>query len=96
MEKIKKLRGVWWEFEIYVLGKLKYFHAKEVALSRQGIFTSQPEYVINLLTDTGKYRCKTIDTPLEFNYKLGVGKLMWDSTIYNLICRDWLQSETSC
>lgn len=59
------------EFEIKELGKLKYFLGIEVAHSQQGIFISQQKYVLDLLKETGKLGCKPVETPIEFNHKLG-------------------------
>ena len=51
------------EFEIKEIGKLKYFLGIKVAYSTQGIFISQQKYVIDLLAETGKIRCKPVSTP---------------------------------
>lgn len=58
------------EFDIKELGKLKYFLWIEVAHSKEDIFVSHQKYVINLLKETGKIRCKLVDTPIEPNHKL--------------------------
>ena len=62
------------EFEIKELWKLKYFLGIEVAYSTQGIFISQQKYVIDLLAETGKIRCKPVSTPMDPNHKLGEAK----------------------
>ena len=58
------------EFEIKELGKLKYFLEIEVAHSKNGIFVSQQKYVLVLLQETRKIKCKSIDTPIDLNHKL--------------------------
>ena len=60
------------EFEIKVLGNLKYFLGMEVASSREGISVSQQKYTIDLLKETSMIGCRPADTPIEFNAKLGV------------------------
>lgn len=58
------------EFEIKVLGRMKYFLGIEVAHSRKGIFISQQEYVLDLLKEAGKTTCKPVGTPMDPNFKL--------------------------
>ena len=41
-----------------------------MAHSKEDIFVSHQKYVINLLKETGKIRCKLVDTPIEPNHKL--------------------------
>ena len=62
------------EFEIKVLGRLKYFLGIEVAHSRKGIFISQQKYVLDLLEETGKTACKPASTPMDPNLKLGLAE----------------------
>ena len=59
------------EFEIKILGKLKYFLGIEVAYSKKGIFISQQKYVTDLLKETGRTACKPANTPIDPNMKLG-------------------------
>ena len=59
------------EFEIKILGKLKYFLGIEVAYSKKGIFISQQKYVTDLLKETGRTTCKPASTPIDPNMKLG-------------------------
>lgn len=49
MDQLKKPIAL--EFEIKILGDLKYFLRIEVARWRKGIFLSQRKYVFNLLKD---------------------------------------------
>ncbi|CAL9029590.1 unnamed protein product [Prunus brigantina] len=57
------------EFEMKYLGALKYFLGIEVIRSKTGIL-SQRKYVMDLLTETRIFGCKTADTPIEMNHKL--------------------------
>ena len=57
--------------EIKDLGNLKYFLGMEVARSKEGISVSKRKYTIDLLTKTGMLECCLVDTPIEFNCKLG-------------------------
>ncbi|RDX71602.1 putative mitochondrial protein, partial [Mucuna pruriens] len=52
------------------LEKLKYFFKIEVSYSKQGIFISQRNYILNLLKETGKLRSKTSQVPIEENHKI--------------------------
>ncbi|KAA0055419.1 Retrovirus-related Pol polyprotein from transposon TNT 1-94 [Cucumis melo var. makuwa] len=59
------------EYEIKDLGNLKYFLGMEVSRSKEGISVSQRKYILDLLTETGMLGCRPVDTPIEFNCKLG-------------------------
>ena len=59
------------EFEMKNLGGLKYFMGIEVARSKQGIFLSQPKYILDLLSEVGLLDCKPADTPIVQNHRLG-------------------------
>ncbi|KAA0052345.1 Cysteine-rich RLK (receptor-like protein kinase) 8 [Cucumis melo var. makuwa] len=59
------------EFEINDLGNLKYFLGMEVTRSKEGISVSQKKYILDLLTETGMLGCRSVDTLIEFNCKLG-------------------------
>ena len=41
-----------------------------MAHSKQGIFISQQNYVLDLLKETGKLGCKPMATPIEYNHRL--------------------------
>ena len=43
----------------------------EVAKSKKGISISQRKYTLDFLAETSMLRCRLVDTPIEFNYKLG-------------------------
>ena len=49
------------------LGMLKYFLGVEVMRCKQRILLSQHEYVLNLLSETGKFGAKPCNTPLVPN-----------------------------
>ena len=85
------------EFEIKVLGEMKYFLAMEVARSKKGIVISQYKYVQDILKDSDMSGCRPAKTPIDANKKLGnvtndslvdaqqyqrlVGRLMYLSTL---------------
>ena len=53
------------EFEVKVLGQMRYFLGMEVARSSKGISISQRKYVLDLLIETGMLGCKPSDTPIK-------------------------------
>lgn len=59
--KLKKVLAC--DFEIKDLGNLKYFWGMEFARSKDGIAVSQRKYVLDLLEETGLFRCKAAKTP---------------------------------
>lgn len=71
-EEIAKLqKQLATEFEMKNLGGLKYFLGIEVARSKRGIFLSQQKYILDLLAEVGMMDCKSADTPIIQNHKLG-------------------------
>ena len=52
------------------LGALKYFLGVEVSRSKQGLFLSQQNYMLDLLAETGNSACKLVNTPIEINHGL--------------------------
>lgn len=52
-------------------GKLKYFLRIEVSYSKQGIFASQRNYMLELLKLMRKPRSKASCAPIVQNHKLG-------------------------
>nr|GEZ11699.1 reverse transcriptase domain-containing protein [Tanacetum cinerariifolium] len=70
-KEIKKLKeGLFTEFEIKDLGRLKYFLKIEVLRSQHGIFICQKKYILDLLAETGMIDCKPAETPMIVNQKL--------------------------
>ncbi|XP_062099782.1 uncharacterized mitochondrial protein AtMg00810-like [Humulus lupulus] len=51
------------EFEVKDLGPMKYFLGMEVARTKQEIVV--PQYVLDLLKETGMSNCKPVTTPFE-------------------------------
>jgi Reverse transcriptase (RNA-dependent DNA polymerase) len=60
------------KFEMKNLDGLKYFLGIEVARSNKGIFLSQRNYILDLLSEVGMLECKPVDTPMVQNQKLVV------------------------
>ncbi|XP_038896526.1 uncharacterized mitochondrial protein AtMg00810-like [Benincasa hispida] len=75
------------EFEIKDLKNLKYFLGMEVARSREGISVSQWKYTLDLLSETDMTGCRHVDTPIEFNAKLGdsIDKIPIDKERYQYL-----------
>jgi hypothetical protein len=48
------------KFNIKNLDKLKYFFGIEIARSLKGLFLSQRKYVLDLLNENEKFRCKSV------------------------------------
>ncbi|XP_059654466.1 uncharacterized mitochondrial protein AtMg00810-like [Cornus florida] len=46
----------------------------EFAISKEGVFTNQRKYVLDLLSETGLLGCKPTETPIEPNLKLQPSK----------------------
>ncbi|KZV32268.1 Cysteine-rich RLK (receptor-like protein kinase) 8 [Dorcoceras hygrometricum] len=57
------------EFEVKVLGLLRYFLGMEVAQTHMGILVSQRKYTLDLLAEAGMLGCKPCKTPLELENK---------------------------
>jgi hypothetical protein len=53
------------------LGGIKYFLGIEVARSKQGICLFQRKYILDLLSEAGLLECKSADTSIVQNHKLG-------------------------
>ena len=67
-EEIKNLKTLFAkEFEIKDLRTLRYFLIMEVARSKQGIFVSQQEYVLDLLQEIRMINYKPVETPTDSN-----------------------------
>ena len=63
---------------------MKYFLGIKVALSKQGIYSSQRKYALDMLEETRLFGYKPIDTPMDLNIKLllGQGEPLSDSGLY--------------
>ncbi|KAK2981051.1 hypothetical protein RJ640_007654 [Escallonia rubra] len=72
MERLKQCLAS--EFEIIDLGSLKFFLGMEIARSKKGIAVSQRKYVLDLLKETGMSGCRSVETPIDPNKKLGDNK----------------------
>ncbi|RDX71655.1 hypothetical protein CR513_48958, partial [Mucuna pruriens] len=70
IEKLTLKEKLATQFEMKELGKLKYFLGIEVAYSKQGIFISQRNYVLDLLKEIGKLGYKTSGVPIEQNHRI--------------------------
>jgi Reverse transcriptase (RNA-dependent DNA polymerase) len=57
------------KFKIKDLGKLTYFLGIEITHSQKKLFISQRKYVLDLLKETDKLKCKPAKTPIETNIK---------------------------
>ena len=60
------------EFEMKVLGTLRYFLGMEIVRNKTGISVSQWKYVLDLLKETGMMSCKPANTPVDPNLKLEI------------------------
>jgi Reverse transcriptase (RNA-dependent DNA polymerase) len=60
------------EFEMKILGGLKYFLGIKISRNRKGIFLSQRKYVLDLLGETGMMDCKPVSIPMEQNVKFEI------------------------
>ncbi|CAJ2671312.1 unnamed protein product [Trifolium pratense] len=71
-------------FKIKDLGRLKFFLGIEVARSKQGIFLTQRQYALDIISDSGLSASKSIDFPMEQNLKLtpSEGSALSDSSPY--------------
>lgn len=58
-------------FEIKNLGYMRYFLGMEVARSKKGIVVSQQKYILDHLKETAMSSCRSADTPIDLNRKLG-------------------------
>nr|XP_009803079.1 PREDICTED: uncharacterized protein LOC104248511 [Nicotiana sylvestris] len=57
-------------FNIKDLGELRYFLRIELSRSKDGIVMHQRKYALELISDMGLARAKSVGAPLEFNLKL--------------------------
>ena len=75
------------EFEMKDLGELRYFLGIEVIRTSKGIWLSQRQYGLDMLSKYGMADCKPISMPLDVNAKLSaqVGDVVEDVTMYRKI-----------
>ena len=75
------------EFEMKDLGDLRYFLGIEIIRTLEGIWLSQRQYALDMLSKYGMADCKPIAMPLDVNAKLSahVGDIMEDVTMYRKI-----------
>jgi Reverse transcriptase (RNA-dependent DNA polymerase) len=72
LEEIKRLEErLAGEFEMNSLGGLKFFLGIEVTRSKQDIILSQRKYILDLLIEVRMLECKSVETPVVVNVKLG-------------------------
>ena len=69
------------------LGDLCYFLGIEIIRTSEGIWLSQRQYALDMLSKYGMADCKPIAMPLDVNAKLSahVGDIMEDVTMYRKI-----------
>ena len=72
IESLREMGKLAKEFEMKVLGTLRYFLGMEVARNKIGISVSQWKYVLDLLKETGMMSCKPANTPVDPNLKLEI------------------------
>lgn len=86
--KIDQVKGLLkQEFEMKDLGELRYFLGIEVIRTPKGIWLSQRQYALDMLSKYVMADCKPISMPLDENSKLSshVGDVVEDVTMYRKI-----------
>ncbi|MCO5562274.1 hypothetical protein L7F22_015899 [Adiantum nelumboides] len=75
------------EFEMKDLGELRYFCGLKVICMTKGIWLSQRQYALDMLSKYGMADCKPIFMPLDANTKLSAhdGDVLKDLTMYRKI-----------
>ena len=58
------------EFEMSMIGEMKYFLGLQIVQNKEGIFISQTKYLKDLLKMFGLETCKPIGTPMVTRHKL--------------------------
>ncbi|MCO5603986.1 hypothetical protein L7F22_058143 [Adiantum nelumboides] len=76
-----------YEFEMKDLGELRYFLGIEIIKTPKGIWLSQRQYALDMLSKYGMADCKPIFVRLDVNAKLSaeVGDVVEDVTMYTKI-----------
>ena len=69
------------------LGELRYFLGIEIIRTEEGIWLSQRQYALDMLSKYGMADCKPISMPLDQNLKLQAdeGQVLEDVTMYRKI-----------
>ena len=69
---------------------MKYFLGIEVDRSKKSILLSQRKYVLDLLSESGMLRCRSINSPMDVNTKLlpDEGELFKDVGRYKRLVRN--------
>ena len=75
------------EFDMKDLGELRYFLGIEIVRTEEGIWLSQRQYALDMLSKYGMADCKPIAMPLDQNLKLRAdeGQVLDDVTMYRKI-----------
>ena len=75
------------EFDMKDLGELCYFLGIEIVRTKEGIWLSQRQYALNMLSKYGMANCKPISIPLDQNLKLRAneGQVLEDVAMYQKI-----------
>ena len=75
------------EFDMKDLGELRYFLGIEIIRTEEGIWLSQRQYALDMLSKYGMADCKPISMPLDQNLKLQAdeGQVLEDVTMYRKI-----------
>ena len=75
------------EFDMKDLGELRYFLGIEIIHTEEGIWLSQRQYALDMLSKYGMADCKPISLPLDQNLKLQAdeGQVLEDVTMYRKI-----------
>ena len=75
------------EFDMKDLGELRYFLGIEIIRTEEGIWLSQRQYALDMLSKYGMADCKPISMPLDQNLKLQAdeGQVLEDVTMYQKI-----------
>ena len=58
------------EFEMSMIGEMKFFLGLQIVQNKEGIFISQTKYLKDLLKWFGLEGCKPIGTPMVTGHKL--------------------------
>ncbi len=85
VEHVKRLLKQ--KFDMKGLGELKFFLGIEVIRMPEGIWLSQRQYALDMLSKYGMGGCKPICVPLNQNGKLSTdaGEVLEDATMYRKI-----------